>query len=367
LSYARRLIVALSAVCLIAALAAPTAGAAGKHSSSKASKAFSAKKSAKRSARAIKQTRAQSAQSRRRLARSIRTINRRSLSNRRRIRTLTTNLTTVGNELRAAIAGGDKTIDDKINGIVATVAPVLGQLGQGLLDLRAALEGPIAQAFTDIEAGFTDVENGFIEVEGALTDIGDFLGSSKYGILQLAVEDNEFGATDDADTSPDAIPGCFYVTENMSDEVQPATLHGQCNTTGADAGTQLFFLAGIRDNENDGGSSTSPAGVAGIIAYDQRASDGTQVGAGGTSATASAFGPVVPIPTGSPVTSETEVTFPFGPISTDLPNMVSIADDLPADEWTGAPDPPVVVTGGNIVSFTARFIDVTADAEDPQA
>jgi hypothetical protein len=363
LSYARRLTIAVSAICLIAALAAPTAGAAGSHSKASASK--SAKLSKKSAAKAAPKARA--AQSARRLARAIRTINRRSKSNRRNITRLRRNLAALGPQLRAAIAGGDKTIDDKINGIVGVVTPVLQRLGDGLTlvggKLQELADATIA-GFAEVSAGFDAVEAGFGEVEAALTDIGDFLGSSKYGILQLAVEDDQFGATDDADAFPDVIPGCFYVTENMSDEVQPAILTGQCNTTGADAGSDLHFLAGIRSNESDGTGPTDPAGTAGIIAYDQRDAAGNQVGGGATPVISAQTGPTVPINTGVPVTNEDEPTFMFGPVSTDIPGLVNIAD---ASTFQGAPDPPVVATGGNIVTFTVRFLDLTADADDPTA
>ncbi len=338
MSHARRLTLALVATCLVAALVgAPTAGAASAGSKSAGPTA-------------------KSSVTKKKLARDVRTVKRRSARNRRNIIALSKTLTGLGTELRNAITGGDKTIDDKINGIVNVVTPVLTRLGGGLTELATGVQ-TLAAATTK---GFEDVKAGFGEVEAALTDIGDFLGASKYGIVQIAVPDNLASDPDDANSAPDPVPGCFYVTENMSDEVQPATLAGNCALTGVDPGAQLLFLAGIRSNENDGTGGTDPAGTAGIIAYEQRNATGSLVGGGATPVVSAQTGPTVPIPNESPVTNTAETSFPFGPVSTD--QLVNIAD---AATFQGTPDPPVAAGTGNFIDFTMRFLDLSASADDP--
>src|SRR5215213_4955097 len=153
LSYARRLMVVVAATCLIAAVAAPTAGAAGSHSGAKAA------------ASAKKQARANAAVTKKRLAQGIRRNSRRITATRRA-------LTTAGAQLRKLVTDGDASIDAKINGIVATVAPVLTQLGDGLIALRdgslllkAGLEELAAKTIAGFEQVKTDVTAGFDQVE----------------------------------------------------------------------------------------------------------------------------------------------------------------------------------------------------------
>src|SRR3712207_7127417 len=79
------------------------------------------------------------------------------------------------------------TLFRSINTIVATVTPILTQLGDGVLQLKAALEGPIAQAFADIEAGFGEVEAGFGEVERSEEHTSE-LQSRQYLVCRLLLE-----------------------------------------------------------------------------------------------------------------------------------------------------------------------------------
>jgi hypothetical protein len=351
--------VAVAATCLIAALAAPTAGAAGKHSSN--ASASAAKKSMKKSARRVGKAKAGSAVTKKRLARSIRTINRRSLSNRRGIRTLRASLATLGTDLRKAINDGDGAIRGEIAGIVGVVTPVLQRLGQGLLDLQAALEGPISQAFADIEAGFGEVEAGFAEVEAALTDIGAFLGASENGFLQIALSDDTLNGAD-AGTELDLVPGCFYESADIPDTAQGLILAGSCRIpTTATAPSTIHFLTGIRSAENDGlnNDSDDPVGEAGIVWYEQRAADGSLAG-GGATGPGGDGAPAVAVPNASELTPE-GVPFPFSIVPTDDPINLSTT------QFTGTPGSPTLTAAGNVVNFTLRFTDLSATADDPEA
>ena len=260
MSYARRLMLAVAATCLVAALAAPTAGAAsaGKHS-----KATSSASAAKKSSSTAK---ARTAVTKKRLAQRIRTVDRRSKRNRRNIIALRSSLSGLGAELRAAIAGGDKSIDDKINGIVGVVTPVLVRLGDAALALEKGLKD-LAAATT---AGFAEVSAGFDEVEAALTDIGAFLGATEYGAVRAFVRPG--ASTDEADFT--AIPGFSTNTSDIPDNGQGATVTASLPYQNSSGGPQDVTLrAAIRSNESDGeAGGDPPAGQVGGILYAKCAS-----------------------------------------------------------------------------------------------
>ena len=70
--------------------------------------------------------------------------------------------------------------------------------------------------------------------------------------------------------------------------------------------------------------------------------------------------PAVAIDNESQVVNESETSFPFGPVSTDIPNMVDLTQD---STFTGTPADPVQAGAGNVIRFTVRFVDISADAD----
>ena len=314
--------VAAAAMCLVAALAAPTAGAA----TGNASKAKSA--SSAQAAKAAKQAKARAAVTKKRLALKIR-------NNRRYIRGTRKLMRRLGGRLRAAISGGDKSIDDKINGIVAVVTPVLQQLGEGSLALKAGLEQLAAATtagFDEVKAGFDEVEAGFGEVEAALTDIGDFLGATEYGFAQVLV----------ADPTPGAESGSFVVTPNIPDDVQQAQSH---QVFIAQASGALVVAYGIRSNENDVDDTPGHCRVYVRNEANDMAQTTGEPEFGGL--------PFAEVEEGGPVTNETETTFPFGPVSTDNTDNTLVTS--------------VMVTAGDSYEVGLSCLDTTADADDPNA
>lgn len=252
-----------------------------------------------------------------------------------------------------AIANAKKA-NDGVDGINKNVVP-------------AALK-----ALTDLQAGLLALKDGLTTVGAGLTTVGSglqklatFVGSDEYGIVQIGV-----GGT--------PIPGCFYETGNVPDNVQDAIVSGTCNidASNAAAGGTLNVLSAIRSNESDGVAGGAAAGVAGIVSYTQGI---TQLGAGPASETTQGFGatkgnaalggaPAVEIPLKSAPTSTTETRFPFGPISTD--KLVDLATT--ANGFTGSPGAttvPAITDAGTLrsIKFTIRFNDLTPDANDPTA
>jgi hypothetical protein len=257
--------VALSAVCLIAALAAPTAGAAG----SKSSKAATAAK--KSAAKKSASQRITTAQSKRRLARSIRTINRRSLSNRRNITRLRRTLTTGVAELRGLISTGDTNIDNKINGIVGVVTPILTQLGDGVIQLRdglLALRAGVETLAAQTIAGFDTVEETFLQVEQAITDVAT---RTEYGVTAIYT----FAPGDDPNADAPNGRTIAAPSADIPDSGTPATASGDLPIavvpSGAtppnsvSPGTKIALGSSIKSNEDDGGETGDPAGQVGAL------------------------------------------------------------------------------------------------------
>jgi hypothetical protein len=233
---------AVAATCLVAALvAAPTAGAAASSGAPKA----------------------QSAQSKKKLARDIRTIRSRSNRNRRNIIKLNSDLSKLGSDLRAAITGGDKTIDDKINGIVGVVTPVLQRLGDAALALEAGLKTLAAET----TKGFDQVKAGFTTVEGAIKTVAT---SQEYGVVRVAA-------------GPNVVPGLPAITSpDIPDDGNAAIASGElpfqlgANPGQLPGGTPLSLRAAIRSGEaGDGDATGDPAGqTAGFLMLTCAAADG---------------------------------------------------------------------------------------------
>lgn len=309
---------ALVATCLVAAMAAaPTAGAAS---------AGNAK------AKSAATPKAQASVTKRKLARDIRTVRRRANRNRRAIITLQSALATLGTELRTAITGGDKTIDDKINGIVGAVTPVLQRLGTAALDLEAGLK-KLADATTA----------GFGEVEAALTDIGDFLGATEYGFAQIFVNANAQG-------------GSFLVTPNIPDDAQQAqtSQHFVAQHSG-----DIVVLYGVRSSENDGTGADNPAAHCRVTVVNEDASE-----VGSTPPNGDLGGlPFQPVNDKSATTSTApgNTGFPFG--------MKANSTGPPAGEEDKTTTLPTTVTvaAGDVYEVDLACVDISASADDPEA
>ncbi|MDQ3740399.1 MAG: hypothetical protein M3389_05570 [Actinomycetota bacterium] len=326
---------AVAATCLVAALvAAPTAGAASA-SSAKAGPT------------------ATTAVTKKKLARDIRTVRRRTNAARRSIRALSSRLGAEVAKLTAAIASGDKTIDDKINTIVATVTPILTRLGGGLTEVGEGLK--------KAGEGLVALEAGLKELAAGTQDLGDFVTADEYGIVQVALDDDALAGAD-GDTSLDLVPGCFYESANIPDNAQGLTLSGQCRIpTTATPGSTIHFLTGVRSNENDGeDGADDDVGEAGIVWYEQRNGTGDLQGGGATVPAGAGQPPAVPVPLASEMTPA-NTPFPFSVVPTD--NLI----DLSLSQFSGTPAAPTLAAAGNVVSFTLRFTDLSADADDPEA
>ena len=210
------------------------------------------------------------------------------------------------------------------------------------------------KALTDLRDGLLALKDGLTTAGAGLTRLGAFVQADEYGVVAIA-----------SGASETPIPGCFYETGNIPDNLQGAIVTGTCIVPGAvPAGDTVRILAGIRSNENDGvaGPPAVAAGVAGIVAYTQSTTNfqaGGAVTTNGLGATVPA-GPGLPPPTSTPETS-----FPFAPISTD--KLVDIAETQfggsPGARLFGATNPALART----ITFTIRFNDLTADAANPTA
>lgn len=307
---------ALAATCLMVALAAPTAGAAGAKSDGPVAKAAVSKK---------------------KLAKDIKKVNRRANSARRGVKKLNVDLTKLGADLRAAITGGDKTVDDKINGIVGVVTPILQQLGQGSLDLKAGLE-KLAAATTE---GFAVVKTNLETAGAALTDIGDFLGATEYGFGQVIVVEGG--------TTQNPQEGHFVVTPDLPDTVQQGMTEQSFEADVVNPGP-VAVAYGIRTGENDG---DEPGHCRVTVTDEDGNVDSTDAGPFGIG--------FLPVDNGSALTSTDpdNVGFPFG-LKTD---------DAGADEEDKFATfvSSIVVADGESYSVALSCVDTTPDAEDPEA
>ena len=317
---------ALAATCLVVALAAPTAGAA---SASKSSAESSGGPTATASV------------TKKRLARDIASVRRRANSNRRTIRTLGATLAALETNLRGAITGGDKTIDDKINGIVAAVTPILGQIGGGLQELAAKT----TDGFNKVTDALTQLKTGLEQAGAGLTRVGDFLGATEYGFGQVAV------------IQPGPViqpqPGSFIVTPDIPDTVQQSMTHQEFIAQHAG---NLAVLYGVRSGENDG-DGTTPAAHCRV-----RVSNGGNTGT--TAANAGLGGlPFQPVPDRSALTSTAAANagFPFG--------LKQSAAGPPAGEQDKTTTflSTVPVAAGDRYEVELSCVDLSPNANDPKA
>lgn len=316
---------AVAATCLVAALvAAPTAGAAS---------AGNAKAKAAQKAKA--------SVTKKRLARDIRTVRRRTNAARRTLRTLGQTLAALQGTVNGVKAAGEGT-QGQLNGVIAAVPQVLDaltQLRDGSLALKAGLE-TLAAKTTE---GFNTVSAGFDTVEAALTDIGDFLGATEYGFGQVIV------------LQPAAAPqaGSFIVTPDIPDTVQQAMTH---QTFVAQHTGNLGVLYGVRSGENDGTGAENPAAHCRVRVTNE---------AGATETTAANAGlggaPFQAVPEKSTLTSTNpnNAAFPFGLKTND--NDAGEADNT-TTFVSGVP-----VTAGQTYEVELSCVDVSADADDPEA
>jgi hypothetical protein len=324
-------------MCLVVAFAAaPTAGAAG--SAHKSGKSSAAKKSVNAPAT--------SAQSRRTLARRINSVRRRTTRAERRLRALGATVTRDVAALRAAIASGDTTIDNKINTIVATVTPVLVRLGEGLTqvgDGLLALKTGVETLAAATTGGFAEVSAGFDEVEAALTDIGDFLGATEYGFGQVTIGANAQG-------------GSFVVTPNIPDDVQQAQTHQRFV---AQHSGDLNVLYGVRSNENDGTGASNPAAHCKVQVTNEDSSEtaatAPNVGLGGVQ--------FQPVNDKSAVTSTVPANagFPFGL------KLNAVGPPAGEEDKTTTLATTVTVAAGDVYFVDMSCVDISPDADDPEA
>ena len=217
------------------------------------------------------------------------------------------------------------------------------------------------KALTDLRDGLLALKDGLTTAGAGLTRLGAFVQADEYGVVAIA-----------SGASETPIPGCFYETGNIPDNLQGAIVTGTCIVPGSvGTGDALHVLAGIRSNESDGvvGPPAVDAGVAGIVALKQTTTQftGPTPGAasnayfGATTPNAALGGaPALSIPLKSAPTSTTETSFPFALISTDK------TVDLIANSFTGQPTAPVFPAIGmgivRTVEFTVRFSDLSTNA-----
>jgi hypothetical protein len=239
---------------------------------------------------------------------------------------------------------------DSLSSTVDTIIAGVPAITDGLLALQDALENTVAPALTQLQAG--------------LLSLADFVTADEYGYVQVT---HSASAGDTTFASQTPVAGCFYETPNIPDNVQGAYLHGTCLMSGVSPGRFIHLMAGVRSNENDERPDRGPSTVVGIVAYAQRSAACAStpcalLAGGGATGPNGALGgaPAVIIPHGSQVVNESETSFPFGPVSTDVPNMVDVTQDA---TFTGTPADPVMAGAGNTIEFTLRFTDITADAD----
>jgi hypothetical protein len=233
---------ALAACCLIAALVgAPTAGAATHKAHSAAT--------------------AHSAVTKKALARSIKSTRRIAVRNRAAIRKANTAITKAITDLTNAFKGGDTAIDNKINGIVTAVTPVLTLLGDNL-----RLVGSKLQELADgTIAGFKKVEDGFTQVQAAIRTVATSQEYGVTGVFAGATRIVTFGSADIPDDGNSvAAVGTLPVVAGTG---AGGTLPG---------GTPLAIRSAIRSGEaGDGDATGDPAGqVAGLLSMKCAAADG---------------------------------------------------------------------------------------------
>ena len=346
--------VAAAAMCLVAALAAPTAGAAG--NASKAKSASTAK-----AAKAAKQAKAQAAVSKKKLAQRIG-------RNSRKIRRIRKNIRGFGTELRDLITNGDKTIDDKINGIVGVVTPILTQMGDGLVALRdgsLALKAGLEELAARTIAGFDEVKAGFDQVEEAITQVAT---STEYGVTSIYT----FAPGDDPNADDPTGRSIAAPSADIPDSGTPSTASGElpiavvpsgvAEPNRLPPGSKVTLGSSIKSNESDGGASGDPAGQVGALLTVVCAGGGGAGGCGdeGTGAGQPEFDEGQLICAVGPTESNTFNT-PVGPVQQSLVNIQQKVS------WTDPSQP--AFTAFNGTSLVNPLVDAqnesgTGEADD---
>ncbi|MEA2480444.1 MAG: hypothetical protein QOJ07_2366 [Thermoleophilaceae bacterium] len=205
----------------------------------------------------------------------------------------------------------------------------------GDLDGRLkAIEGGVP---TIIKA-LGDLKDGLTQAGAGLTSLKTLATSTEYGIGQVFIAG-----------SPAS--GAFLVTPDIPDAVQ------QAQTTQnflASAPGDITVKVGVRSAESDGTSASDPAAVCRVT-----------VSSGGKATTSvpnAGLGGAPFYPIGkSPQTSETETSFPFGPISTDV--LVDLTTGSNSTSPAGIPQ----ATAGAPYSVSLSCVDTSPSTTDPSA
>jgi hypothetical protein len=196
----------------------------------------------------------------------------------------------------------------------------------------------IEAAAPQLVKGLNDLKDASLALKAGLEGLKSLATSTEYGIGQVFI-----GA------SPAS--GAFVVTPDIPDAVQQAQVS---QTFVPSASGTITVRVGVRSAESDGTGSTNPAASCRVTV--------TGAGAGNfvTSTPNAGLGgaPFYPIANKSPQTSETETSFPFGPISTD-----QLTDLTAASNSSGT----ATATAGSPYNVTLDCVDTTPSTTDPTA
>lgn len=246
---------------------------------------------------------------------------------------------------------------------------------KGIADAKAAAgkadaaQGGVNTVLAGVPAildGLKKLADGLTTAGAGLTKLGNAVAAAEYGTVKF-----QLGTTD--------VPGAVFNSSDIPDDANAAILSGTTIIPVPNGATNVpvRLLAGVRSGEADGTGADNPVASAGIVSLTvTAASPGTTVGGGNpglsdvplTSKPSGAGAPpVYPIPLKAPRSDETPNPFSF---PTDKAIDLTDAATLQAFAAAAAPFDVSNVSGSTgfvTATFTVRFNDLTASADDVTA
>jgi hypothetical protein len=270
--------------------------------------------------------------------------------------------TSAGKAAKKAGTSASKAGKDATSGIAAAkTADAKAVAAQGGVNAVLAQVPSVIDGLTKLAAGLTQAGAG-------LTKLGAAFAAQEYGVVKVQV--------DGADA-----PGAILTSSDIPDDSNQAIVTGTVVVPVAAGATNVpvTLLAGVRSGESDGTPTTGPVASAGLVSMTVAGVAATGVTAAGgnpgltavplTSAPNAAAGgaPVYPIPSKAPRVDSTPNPFSF---PTD--KAIELTDPATLQAFA-APAGRFTVTNGGpaqgvaTVTFTVRFNDLTASADDVTA
>jgi hypothetical protein len=249
---------------------------------------------------------------------------------------------------------------------------------KGIADAKAAAgkadsaQGGVNTILTGVPAildGLKKLADGLTTAGAGLTKLGNAVAAQEYGVVKVQIAGQD-------------VPGAILTSSDIPDDSNSAVVTGTI-LAAAPGGTgnqplPVTLLAGVRSGESDGTGADNPVASAGIVSMSVTNPTGAVALTitGGTANdprlpivndanTAAGGAPVYPIPNKAPRVDATPNPFSF---------PTGLAIDLTAQplakagqRFTVASPAPAGTDIPILVSFTVRFNDLTASADDVTA